>query len=67
LRGCRVLAIQIDDIFPAPILEIQAIPYITVLYWIEMDVIGMALEIQLVPNLMLPEPALPNRRFAMLA
>jgi hypothetical protein len=32
-----------------------------------MEVIGMALEIQLVPNLMLPEPTLPDRRLAMLA
>jgi hypothetical protein len=34
---------------------------------IEMDVIEMPLEIQLIPDAMLPEPPLPNRRFAMLS
>jgi hypothetical protein len=35
-------------------------------YRIEMDVIGMAFEIQLIPNLMFPETALPDRRVTVL-
>ena len=77
-----LLAIQIHDILSTPVLEIQAVSYVAVkgrirpvdyalyvpmLYRVEMDVISMPLEIQFIPDLMLPEPALPDCRFAMLA
>ena len=78
----QLFPIQIEGIFASPVPEIHTIPHITVerrmrpvgypfhipmLYRIEMNVVGMALEIQFVPDLMFPEPTLPDRRFAVFA